>query len=233
MKFKAVCMIAALATSVLSTGCLQTRTALKEQEEKQVLQKTVRSLQKDTADVTTRFNDIDDDIRKLNGRVEAVEFKANQAQLKNETATKANETRIIELNEKLQIYQDAITKLDTELVELRAAMVQMQEEMRRAPAPSAGGGGRGASTPNVFASAEQLFKASRWKEAILEYEKYRKANAKGKQFAEATYKIGVCFQELGLTEEAKAFYEEVLAKFPKSKEAERASYRLKNLNKKK
>lgn len=218
-------------TLFLASGCLQTRTALKEQEEKQVLQKTVRTLQKDTADVSTRFSDIDEDLRKLNGRIEAVEFRLNQAQTKADSGTKVVETRVNEVTDRLKTYQDAIMKLDAEVIELRSAMAQMQEEMRRAPSPSAGGSK--ASTPSAYTSAEELFKANQWKDAILEYEKYRKASPKGKQFADATYKIGVCFQELGLTEEAKAFYEEVTAKFPKSKEAEKASYRLKNLNKRK
>ncbi len=222
--------LAALAILFLSTGCLQTRSTLREQEEKQVLQKTVKTLQKDTADVSTRFSDIDEDLRKLGGRVETVEFKLNQAQAKTDAGVRTTETRVNDIETKMKIYQDAITKMDTELVELRSALASMQEEMRRTPAPAAGGK---ASLPSAYVSAEELFKASQWKEAILEYERYRKASPKGKQFAEATYKIGVCFQELGLTEEAKAFYEEVLAKFPKSKEAERAAYRLKSLNRKK
>jgi TolA-binding protein len=82
-----------------------------------------------------------------------------------------------------------------------------------------------------YALAEEKFDQKNWKEAILEYEKYRKANPKGKQFSTATYKIGVAFQELGLNDEAKAFYEEVISKFPKTKDADRASTRMKNLKK--
>ncbi|MCM2282386.1 MAG: tetratricopeptide repeat protein [Bdellovibrionaceae bacterium] len=230
---KVFVIIAALSmTSFVTTGCLQTRTALKEQEEKQVLQKTVKSLQKDTADVNTRFSDIDEDLRKLDGRIEAVEFKLNQAQSKADTGSKATDTRVTEITEKMKVYQEELTKLDTEMIELRSALAQMQEEMRKS-ASSGGGGNSKTSEPSAYQSAEGLFKENQWKDAILEYEKYRKASPKGKQFADATYKIGVCFQELSLTEEAKAFYEEVTAKFPKSKEAEKASYRLKTLNKKK
>lgn len=226
-------ILIAVSTLFLVTGCLQTRSALKEQEEKQVLHKTVKTLQKDTADVSTRFSDIDEDLRKLNGRVEAVEFKMNQAQAASSAGAKSSEARSAEIENRMKIYQEAITKMDSELIELRSALVAMQEEMRRAPPASSGRGRGGGAPPSAFSTAEGFFKDGHWKEAILEYEKYRKASSKGKQFAEATYKIGVCFQELGLTEEAKAFYEEVLAKFPKSKEAEKASYRLKNLNKKK
>jgi TolA-binding protein len=64
----------------------------------------------------------------------------------------------------------------------------------------------------------------------LSYERYRSSHPKGKSFAAATLKIGVCFQELGMSDEAQAFYEEVVAKFPKSKEAEKANARLASIN---
>ena len=83
-----------------------------------------------------------------------------------------------------------------------------------------------------FQAAEAAFEKKAWKEAILDYEKYRKAFPKGKEFPAATYKIGVSFQELGMADEARAFYEEVIAKFPKGKDAKSAQARLKALKKK-
>ena len=54
-------------------------------------------------------------------------------------------------------------------------------------------------------------------------------NPKGKRYADATYKIGMSFQELKLKDDAKAFYQEVIQKFPKSSEAKKAEVRLKKL----
>lgn len=215
------------------SGCLQTRAAMKEQEEKQVLQKTVKNLQQSTADVNTRFQDIEEDLRKLNGRQEATDFRLTQLVQKNEKTDAAADGRNKEAADRLLAYQEAITKLDHQVTELTQTVGQLQEEVRRlqaAPVTSAGGSGGGSKGP--LAVAEEHFKKQEWKEAILEYEKYRKSSPKGKQFADATYKIGVCFQEMGLVDEGKAFYEEVVAKFPKSKEAEKAVYRLKSLKKK-
>ena len=48
----------ALVLPLVLAGCIQTRTAVREQEEKQVLQKTVKTLQQSTADVNTRFVDV-------------------------------------------------------------------------------------------------------------------------------------------------------------------------------
>ena len=69
--------------------------------------------------------------------------------------------------------------------------------------------------------------SKKWKDAIVVFSKYRDQFPKGKKYADATYKIGVCFQELGMKEEAKPFLEEVVAKFPGTSEAKKASFRLK------
>jgi len=68
-----------------------------------------------------------------------------------------------------------------------------------------------------------------WKEAIVAYEKYRSTNPTGKRYAEATYKIGASFHELGMKSEAKAFYAEVVEKFPKGEWAKKSNGRLKAL----
>lgn len=219
-------------------GCLQTRAAVKEQEEKVVLRKTVQNLQQTTADVNTRFNDIDDDIRKLNGRVESTEHKLSQLAQNTQKSDQAIEQRVQEMQSRLGAYQEAISKLDTQVAELSQALGHYREEAARAQSAAAAAssrgssGGSGGSASGPYVSAEEAFKRQAWKDAILDYEKYRKGNPRGKQFAEATYKIGVSFQELGMTDEARAFYEEVVAKFPKTKESEKAAYRLKTLKKK-
>jgi TolA-binding protein len=78
-------------------------------------------------------------------------------------------------------------------------------------------------------AAAEMFSGKKWKDAAAAFQKYREAFPKGKAYSDATYKIGVCFQELGLKDEAKSFYDEVVAKFPKSKEAKKARIRLKSL----
>ena len=69
----------------------------------------------------------------------------------------------------------------------------------------------------------------KFKDAILAYQKYRDGNPKGRHYGEATFKMGVCFQEMGLKDEAKVFYEEVISKFPGSKDAKKAAVRAKQL----
>jgi len=237
---KGLGLLSVVTAALFLSGCLQTRSNLKEQEEKQVLQKTVRNLQQNTADVSVRFSDIEEDVRKLNGRIEGSDFRFNQMQQRLDKDSALQEQRYKEINEKLKAYQEALSKIDGQMAEVSAALSQLATQLkddassRVSTTPSSGGGSGGGKpkAANAFASAEELFNRKAWKDAILEYEKYRKNNPKGKQFAEATYKIGVAFQELGMNEEARAFYDEVVSKFPKSKEAGRATYRLRNLKKK-
>jgi len=62
--------------------------------------------------------------------------------------------------------------------------------------------------------AQDLFIKKDWKQAILQFEKYREEKPKGPHFSDATYKIGVSFQELGMDSESKVFLKKLLANFP-------------------
>ncbi len=223
-RFRSILIGLLFGCSQLQLGCLQTRSSVKEAEEKQVLKSTVANLQKSSADVNSRFQDIEDDLRKLSGRIEVIETGLRQIQNKSDKGNSIVETK---MKENETIYREEFSKLTTEIDQLKAQLAALQSSLSADAVKEESDAAKG-----PFALAEDKFEKKEWKDAILDYERYRKSNPKGKQFAEATYKIGVSFQELGMTDEAKAFYEEVLAKFPKSKQAGRASSRLKNIKKK-
>lgn len=215
----------------LTTGCLQTRSTAKDQEEKQVLQRQVHTLQTTTAEVSQRFTEIDEDLRKLNGRIETVESRTQQMATRNEQSGQGQDLKTKELEERLKLYQQAITKLDMQVSELTAQMATLQHQVRSNPQGSSSGGGAKETPLSALEEANKLFDSKKWQEAALAYERYRKIAPKGKSIPTATYKIGVCFQELGSNEDARAFYEEVIAKFPKSADAKKAKTRLAGLKK--
>lgn len=217
--------------SFFLTGCLQTRNNAKEMEEKQVLQRQVHTLQTTTAEVSQRFNEIDEDLRKLNGRVETVESRTQQLNSRNERGGQEQDLKAKEQDERLKLYQQAITKLDMQVSELTAQLATLQHQMRSNSSGGAGGGGPKETPLAALEEANRLFDGKKWQEAALAYERYRKVAPKGKSLPTATYKIGVCFQELGSNDDARAFYEEVIAKFPKSADAKRAKSRLAGLKK--
>lgn len=82
-----------------------------------------------------------------------------------------------------------------------------------------------------YEEANQLFDGKEWKKAILNYHKYTDESPKGKFVADAKYKIGVCFQELGMKEEAMAYYEEVVANYQSTDAGKKSKARLSKLKK--
>lgn len=225
----AVAVLIALGTM---TGCLQTRSNLKEQEEKQVLRKQVVNLQQTTADVSSKFNEVDEDLRKTNGRIEALDARMTQIKDRAEKNDFALEAKFKEQDTKFQAFREELQKVQAELSEVKSTNAALQAAFQAGSTSSGSGGGKN-SDKNPFELGESRFEQKSWREAIFAYEDYRKSYPKGKNFGAATYKIGVCFQELGMLDDAKPFYDEVISKFPKSKEADRARSRLKAMAKKK
>lgn len=212
----------------LLTGCLETRSSVKEQEEKQVLRAQVAHLQQTSADVNVRFQGLEDEIRRLNGQLEVLENSIQQADTR---LAQGSDRLTLQVQERDAAYREEFarlntefTRLNTEIEQLKSRLAALSEKQIQAQKQVAEERAKG-----PFALAEEKFEAKNYKEAILDYERYRKANPTGKQFATATYKIGLAFQELGLVDEAKAFYQEVVSKFPKSKVAPQASKKLKTL----
>lgn len=215
------------------TGCLETRTGAKEQEEKQVLRKQVSTLQQSTADVSSKFSEIDDELRKNSGRTEALDARMSQIKERAEKNDFALEGKLKDQDAKFVAFREEMSKMQAELNEVKAVNQALQSALQAgiSSGPSGGGSSASSSDKNPFDRGEAKFEAKAWRDAIFAYEEYRKAYPKGKSFNAATYKIGVCFQELGMNEDAKLFYEEVISRASKSKEADRARSRLKALTK--
>ena len=225
-------MMAAAALLAGLTGCLETRSGQKEVEEKQVLRKQVSTLQQSSADISTRFNEIEDDLRKTNGRTETLDSRVTQIKDRAEKNDFALDAKLKEHEAKFSAFREELTKMQAEINEVKASNQALQSALQTgasagaAAAPAAGGANK-----DSFERGEAKFEAKAYRDAIFAYEEYRKANPKGKHFVTATYKIGVSFQEMGMNDDAKLFYEETIAKSPKAKEADRARTRLKGLAK--
>ncbi len=87
-----------------------------------------------------------------------------------------------------------------------------------------------------FAQAQKSFRKKQWELAIESYEKYRKLNPRGKNYALATYNIALSLEKLGFKEEAKSFYNEILdpsGRYAKSKIAKKVKAKQKKLSSKK
>ncbi len=218
-------------TLILATGCLQTRNDVRSNEQKKVMQQQVVNMQRTNADATSRFADVEQTVRDLNGRLEVMENKVGQDSAASGESVRSLQTKNAELGERVNSLQEALTLMEKQVFALSAEVNSMKSQ-QAADAKAAQDAAAQASkraAQNPYELGEEHFGKKEWKQAILSYQKYRDQNPKGAKFADATYKIGVSFQELGLKDEARTFYEEVTKKFPKSDEARRGKIRLKGL----
>ncbi len=220
-------LVGVLALSVMLTGCLKTRNEVKDGERRSVIQQQVTSMQRNTADTTSRIGDMEELVRDLNGRVEVVEHKIDQNSSGTQNALKNSQQQTTDVNQKVILLQDALTKMEGQLFQLTAEVQGLKAEKSAAQAEKMAKQAK----KDSYESAKEFFEKKDWKQAILNFQKYRDDHPKGKQFPDATYKIGVAFQELGMKDESKTFYDEVISKFPKTDEARRAKIRLKGLKK--
>lgn len=224
---KSVVFIAA--ASLFLTGCLKTRNEVKTSEQRQVMAQQVTTLQRSNADVTNRFADLEEQMRNLNGRVDVVENQFGQGRSGMEEVLRSNQQKNAELNQKVMLLQEALTKMESQIFQVSSELNLLRQE--RASAVAAAAERAKQAKKNPYEVAQEYFENKDWKQSILNFQKYRDENPKGSKFADATYKIGVSFQELGMKDEAKTFYDEVINKFSKSDEARRAKIRLKSMKK--
>lgn len=212
-------LLAAILILFTMTGCsdfeLKTRDDLRG-EESHSDKKPASTTAASTAAPTPVPEDLEAQMRSLNGRVDEAESYVKQLdinmQVAKDEASKQNQAR----DQKQTALEEEIKKLE--------AQVQGLSEQVNKPKPVAA-----ADPASYMTEGDDLVTAKKNKEAIVAYQKYRDALPKGGRYAEATYKIGVSFQELGMKDESKAFYEEVMSKFPKSSYAKNAAKKLKTL----
>lgn len=216
------------------TACptFMTRNEVDEMENRKQTQDQVVATQKGrptpvaaapATDLNNRFSEVDSDLRELNGRVEVLENQLGQASNDKEKIKKQNDELQADHNKKVQILQEEVAKLEEMVNQLTAEVASLKST----PEKNNNNGGK----KDLFQQAEEQFEQKNWKKAALTYQKFKEANPKSKKVPESIYKMGVCFQELGMKEEAKTFYEELMANYSAAPEAKKARTRLKSLKK--
>lgn len=78
----------------------------------------------------------------------------------------------------------------------------------------------------TFLRGETYFKLKKFKKAIVDYSRFPEKFPKSTYHPKALLKIGESFEELGLKDEAKAFFSDLVEKFPKSSEAKAAKKKI-------
>lgn len=251
-------VILAIIASMLLTGCLlKTRSELGATEQtgtySQKNADNQMEAQQAKAGVTTENpaampDERDELIRTLNGRVEVLENTLD-------TLQKDREAEKIQSEQKLTALQEALVKLEKQISgedtteksssdssKPVGATDDLQSSDEIAARVKADKKTETKTDTKVaekksdkklgpYETAQELFDNKKWKEAILNYHKYTDESPKGKNVADAKYKIGVSFQELGMKEEAMAYFEEVVANYQSTDAGKKSKARLSKLKK--
>jgi len=213
---------------ISSLGCvaLKTREEVNQGETSRVAQTQVTQLQTQKAEADNKVLALQDELRQLNGRLDMLEKREQDQQQTAGTQTGPTNKDVIE---QMKIFEQNNVAMKAKIEELEGKLATAQKAQATAatekvaastPAP------KEKNTKDTYKTAEDSFNKKEWKSAILSFQAYRDANPKGANYAQATYKIGVSFQELKMKDEAKVFFEEVVQKFPKSPAARKSKFRL-------
>lgn len=236
-------MVSVVAVLFLSS-CLKTRSELGEGYQSQVYSKKQADNQKQNANEPSEVVKIDEKdelIRNLNGRVESLENQITQLNKEKQEADKQGSTD----EQKIQVLQDSLIKMEAQLTKLEAELAAAKVQGSAAshvttPAPNSSDakvppvkGELKSSKNTTFDLAQEYFAKKDFKNAILEYQKFVDANAKTKNklVPEAKYKIGLCFESMGLKDEAHSFYEEVAAQHGNTEFGKKAKAKVTKTNK--
>jgi TolA-binding protein len=230
--------IVAVLSALTLSGCLKTRAQLKDGESDDAgpvatAPAQVREVESQGGYV---IDEMKAEITRLNGRIEDLERSGREGSGKSEE-TKKLESRIIELEnaqaqmieviKKLQEGKPAASagepaelldrgKKQLEAKEYEAAAQTLTAYLKNKPRKPEEG---------TLLRAEAYYGAKDYKKAILDYSKFPEKYTRSKHMPHALFRIGQCFDNLGMKEDAKGFYQELVDKYPKSPEAKRAQAR--------
>lgn len=211
---------------LLMSGCLKTRSEVSPTEQSYIYRKKqmedAKSLNGSTPTSTTAGSvdtgsaavDSDELVRTLNGRIEVLENQVSQFQKEKENSLEAS---------KIAALQESLAKMELQIQKLEAEKAGVATQAAATPAKSSDENLNIKKT--TFDVAEDLFSKKEWKKAILSYQKFIEESPKSKQVSDAKYKTGVAFQEMGLKDEALAFYEEVIVQYPNTTAGKKAKIR--------
>lgn len=234
------------AISLMMTGCLKTRAQLKENSDDTApaakgTPATVQEVQPQGAYV---IDEIKAEMTRLNGRIEDLERAQKDAQA-GAAADKATKDEIKKL-------ETRIAELETAQASMIEQLKKLQETPK-APADPAEAYGQGKTQYDAgnfeaaiesfnaylktnhtkyvedatYLRAEAYYSLKQYKKAIIDYSKFPEKYTKSKFMPNALYKIGLSFEALGMKEDAKGFYQELIEKFPKSAEAKKVRSKVK------
>lgn len=199
---------------LIVTGCFKTRGEIEEQEQQKNVQNQISEIRQSRADSDMKTQTYESELRTLNGRIEVLEAKLGAKQQEQIAEQKESAKQLKDILDQMKIFEDTLSTYNQRIEKLeKPPKTELKQEL-------------GEKKKTAWEKAEDLYNKKDWKNAALAYQVYQEKNPKGSNVALAIYKIGVCFQELKMKDDAKNFYEDVVNKYPNTQPARKAKYRL-------
>lgn len=176
--------------------------------------------QRQSAQIDSRFFEINKDFRQLYGKIETLEKKI--ADLGETTATPQSAPLAEVDSVKMKKLEKRVATLEEALLSLDKKISQLKPNKRTAAVINN-------NPKGPFGRGELYYSRGQFEKAIGSYDEYRKKFPRGRRYAQATLKMGLSFQKLKMNKDAKAFYKEVIQRYPKTRVALRAQANLKSL----
>ncbi|MEK6706802.1 MAG: tetratricopeptide repeat protein [Bdellovibrionota bacterium] len=227
--------------SAVFSSCLKTRAQLREDLNDDNNKDAPVKVQEVQQNGQYVLDEIKGEITKLNGRI--ADLERNQASPSAGAPTKEEikklETRIIELEQAQAKIIEELTKLRQTPVAHPDTSKQCDKGAKQFASSDYDGAVESLSAclknpknktvaeKSTFLLAESYYKLKEYKKAILDYSKLTEKYGSSSYVPTALYKMGLSFEALGMKDDAKPFYQELAAKFPKSKEAQQVKTKLK------
>lgn len=237
----------------LLSGCASSPRS-KRIEALQYLQEEMEKLKQtkaDKADANVQLDDFKTELQILSGKVEEAEYAIKNNQKGFEKNNERLDKVISDYDQKILSLEKRLAELDDRIEEAgtkhkaQAAASDIKLDFANGMKKYKGGDYSGAanffaryaknfptgkSIPNArYFWADALYEAKNYQEAILKFEEFKEKYPKSDRVAEALYKQGLAFIQLGKKSDAKLFFTELVSSHGDSSFAKKAKSELEKL----
>jgi len=229
-------------TLLVNSGCLKTRAQMKNPTDysKSPVQGQVNAV---APEQSYALDEIKSELIQLNGRMGDIERK----QILGEQQIDGKQS----LNQKVSDLDNRVVAIEQTQMNILAALNKLKLSVKKTDPVSLFHQGRVAYKKKQYNDAIQAlsqylgtkdgkhiqdatyirahsyFSVKKFKKAIIDYSKFPEKFTRSRHLPSSLLYIGLSFEKLGMKDDARAFYQELLQKFPKSTEAKQARSKIK------
>jgi len=242
-----ICLVLIPLGTLTLSGCLKTRAQIRpDEDEMQNTRPVANKVQPLDPQGGYAVDEIKTELTRLVGRLDDLERAQKQSAANPANASREDlkklETRLAELEQSQAALVENLKKMQespaaalaagepNEALDRAKKLFDAKKYQNAVDAYTAilnGTKNKGVSETAHFFRGESYFLLKQYKKAIVDFSKFPEEFQKSKRMPAALWKIGLSFEALGLKQDAVAFYQEIVDKFPKASQAKNARTKLK------